>query len=247
MHGEPGGVRRRSARRRLRDVLSTALVGVVLAAGCRALRLAADDGAAPAAAPVATRTPQAPAVARVVATGTTRPPTGSKTAVDRRVFILSDSVVAGAAFAIPKVLDGWQVVIDGKPSRLIDAGVEVLRARRAELGGVVLVQLGNNYLGDAQAFGAALDQLYDLVGPDRWLILMRVYPIQSNRSEVNGAIDALASAHPNVRVADWPAVEDANPGSTYADRLHLNMRGAEVMARFVRDQVGAVAGQAPPR
>ena len=156
-------------------------------------------------------------------------------------------MIVGGAFAIPDALPGWRVVIDGKPSRMVDAGVDQLRARRSELGSVVLVQLGNNYLGDEAAFAAALGELYDLVGPDRWLILVHVYPIQANRAEVNGAIDALAAAHPNVRVADWPAVQDANPGSTYADHLHLTMHGAELMAGFVRDVVGEVAGRAPPR
>ena len=213
----------------------------MLAAGCRVVRFATSDVDAD------RRTAPPAAVARVTpvrAAPPTQPPTAPAA---RELFILSDSVIDGASYAIPDALPGWRVVMDGKPSRMIDAGVAQLRARQSELGTVVLVQLGNNYLGDEVAFAEALDELYALVGPDRWLILVHVYPIQANRAEVNGAIDALAAAHPNVRVADWPAVQDANPGSTYADQLHLNMRGAELMAGFVRDVVGGVAVRAPPR
>jgi hypothetical protein len=235
--------RGRSARRRLRTIVAAAVAGLVVAAGCRAVRVGVADPGVPArSSPPST---QEGALQPSSASAST-PPSAVAAVPDRRVFVLSDSVIKGAAFAIPEALSGWEVVLDGKPSRMVDAGVAELRTRRAELGSVVVVQLGNNYLGDEEAFSASLEELHALVGPDRWLILLHVYPIQANRAEVNGAIDALAGEHPNVRVADWPAVQDANPGCTYGDHLHLNMRGAEVMAGFVRDQVAEVAGRPPP-
>lgn len=242
MHGAPAPVRGRSARYRLRHVLGAAVMGVLVAASCRGLRLTPPDhdsgqsGRALAATPAVATT-----------TSTTQPRTTPVALPKHRVFILSDSVIWGARYAVPDALPGWDVVLDGKGGRLIDAGVAELRYRQSDLGSVVVVQLGNNYLGDERAFATALDELYAIVGPDRWLILLHVYPIQANRAEVNGAIDALAAAHPNVRVADWPAIENANPTTTYADHLHLNMRGARVMAEFLRAQVDEVAGRAPPR
>ena len=273
MNSEPGRVRAPSARTRLLQlVVATALVGVVLTAGLRAVRLAGENATSPdhratgrtsAADSLATQTRPseqaapskqtspskraAPSKREPQVTSPTTPPATSLVAHrERRLFVLSDSVINGAASAIPKSLPGWEVVVDGKASRLIGAGVDEIEARRDELGPVVLVQLGNNYLGDERAFAEQLERLWGLVGPDRWLILLHVYPIQENRAEVNGAIDAFAAAHPNVRVADWPAVQDANPGTAYADDLHLTMQGAEVMAGFIRDTVTRVADRSPP-
>ena len=107
-----------------------------------------------------------------------------------------------------------------------------------------MAQVGNNYDGDEAAFAAGLDQLYDVVGPDRTLILLHVYPIEENRAEVNAAIDALAAKHHNVKVADWPAVVAADPSIATKDGLHLKPRGTEVMAQFVKQQLDALPRRA---
>ena len=177
-----------------------------------------------------------------VATTTTTVP------ADKRLFILSDSVMLGALQTIPAALPDWKVTFDGKESRFITAGVDDLRARQAELGPVVMVQLGNNYDGGETAFAEKLDELYDIVGPERTLILLHVYPIEPNRAEVNAAIDALAAKHDNVKVADWPAMVVADPSIATHDGLHLKPQGTEVMALFVKEQLDAVPASAlvPP-
>ena len=71
---------------------------------------------------------------------------------------------------------------------------------------------------------------------------MKVVEFQPDRAEVNAAIDALAARHPNVEVADWPAVVRADPTIATADGLHLKPRGAEAMADFVEQQVEAASG-----
>ena len=175
-------------------------------------------------------------------TSTTAAPTTTSTTVplDKRLFVLSDSVLLGALDTVPAALPDWKVTFDGKESRFVTAAVDELRARQAELGPVVMVQVGNNYDGDEVAFAAALDQLYEVVGPDRTLILLHVFPIEENRAEVNAAIDALAATHPNVKVADWPAVVAADPSIATKDGLHLKPRGTEVMAQFVKQQLDAL-------
>jgi hypothetical protein len=175
------------------------------------------------------------------ATSTTVAPTTATTApLDKRLFILSDSVMLGALNTVPAALPDWKVTFDGKESRFITAAVDELRARQGELGPVVMAQVGNNYDGDEAAFAAGLDALYDVVGPDRTLILLHVYPIEENRAEVNAALDALAAKHPNVKVADWPSVVDADPSIATKDGLHLKPRGTEVMAQFVKQQLDAL-------
>src|SRR6188472_1625703 len=136
MHSEPGRVRGRSARHRLLIVLGGAIAGLVLAASCRLVRSAASEvdaeRPAEARALVAKATPASAPMTTAPATTAPAP------TMPRELFILSDSVIVGGAFAIPAALPGWRIVIDGKPSRMIAAGVDQLRSRRAELGSVVL-------------------------------------------------------------------------------------------------------------
>jgi len=181
---------------------------------------------------------------RATTTSTTAAPATTTTPLDKRLFVLSDSVMLGALDTVPAALPDWKVTFDGKESRFITAAVGDLQARQAELGPVVMAQIGNNYDGDEAAYAAGLDALYDVVGPDRTLILLHVYPIEENRAEVNAAIDALAAKHPNVKVADWPAVVAADPSIATRDGLHLKPSGTEAMAQFVKQQLDALPPEA---
>lgn len=49
---------------------------------------------------------------------------------DNRVYVLGDSVVLGAQTTLPAALVGWRTTFDAQESRLIDQGLEVLRARK---------------------------------------------------------------------------------------------------------------------
>lgn len=51
---------------------------------------------------------------------------------DNRVYVLGDSVILGAQYDVPKALTGWKVTFDAHESRLVNHGLGVLKARKAE-------------------------------------------------------------------------------------------------------------------
>lgn len=163
---------------------------------------------------------------------------GVAAAPDRRVFVLGDSVVLGAAMAIPFDLGGWSVTIDAKVSRFLNQGIDVVKARRADIGSVAVVQLGNNYLGNRQQFAGQIDGMMSALAGVHRVVWVTVAEFMPNRRDVNDEIRAAAQRYPNVVVADWNAIWSANPSFTGSDRLHLDRAGAMAMAKVIGDAVG---------
>jgi len=176
---------------------------------------------------------------------TSPPPTPSTTVEppaltsgdDHRVFVLGDSTLLGAAATVPAALVGWSVTFDAVGSRRLPQGLEVLRARRSEIGRVVVIQTGNNFIADEGPFGAQIDQAMGLLdGVQRvvWLTVAEKWP---SRVAINDAIRASAQRWPQIVVADWAGAIAAH--SEYAeDMLHLSSSGREAIARLIAAAVG---------
>lgn len=96
-------------------------------------------------APTTTTTPAAP------------PPT-PRPVVGGSVFVLGDSALLGARDAVPTALPGWNVIVDAVGSRRLPQAIEVLRARRGEIGDVAVIQQGNNHIASEGSFGAQMDE-----------------------------------------------------------------------------------------
>lgn len=179
----------------------------------------------PAAAPtrIAPRPPVAPA-----------PPVSG---TDNRVFVEGDSVLLGARYAVPAALPGWRVTMDTVGSRRLPQAIEVLRARRGEIGRVVVIQMGNNYLAAEGSFGAQIDQAMTVLrGVPRvvWLTVAEKWP---SRVLINRQIRAAAARWPAIRVADWARALAAHPEYA-ADMLHLSPAGRTAIAALIAAQVG---------
>ncbi len=159
---------------------------------------------------------------------------------DRRLFIMSDSVVLGAKDTLPKALPTWKVNLDGKVSRFFKAGLDVLKARRAEIGRVAVIQMGNNYGGDPTIFRSEIEQAVKILAGVQWIVFLTVFEYRGQQAEVNNELRAAATRHPNVRVADWNAFEQAHPGHTSRDGLHLKPSGAVLMAGFIASVVNSL-------
>ncbi len=187
---------------------------------------------APATTAPATTTPPPPPPTTTVATTTPPLPAG-----DNRVFVLGDSVLLGGQETVPAALTGWVVTYDAVGSRRLPQGIEVLRARRSEIGRVVVIQQGNNYIAGEGSFAAQIDQaMAVLAGVDRvvWLTVAEKWP---SRVEINAAIRAAPQRWPQAVVADWAAMVAAHP--EYAsDMLHLTTSGRLAIARLIADHVG---------
>ncbi len=136
---------------------------------------------------------------------------------------MGDSVLLGAAEEIPAALPGWNVIVDAKVSRFLNQGIEVLQARRAEIGagGVVVIQQGNNYLGSEQQFREEIDQTMAVLAGVPKVVWITVSEFTRSRVDVNREILAAAERYPNIVLADWNGIWLANRAFTSHDGLHL--------------------------
>jgi hypothetical protein len=138
---------------------------------------------------------------------------------------------------VRSALNGWVVTYDAVGSRRLPQGIDVLRARRSEIGRVVVIQQGNNYIAAEGLFASQIDEaMRVLKGTSRvvWLTVAEKWP---SRVVINNAIRAAASRWPTIVVGDWARLIAAHP--EYAgDQLHLSPSGRAAMARLIDQCVG---------
>ena len=176
---------------------------------------------------------------------TTAAPTTTTTlpqVTQNHVFVLGDSVLLGAANEIPAALPGWQVIVDAKVSRFLNQGIEVLQARWAEIGdaGVVVIQQGNNYLGNEQQFRDEIDQTMAVLAGVPKVVWLTVAEFTQSRVDVNKEILAAAQRYPNIALVDWNGTWLPNRRAFVSrDGLHLTRPGARAMAALIASVVGA--------
>jgi lysophospholipase L1-like esterase len=151
--------------------------------------------------------------------------------------VLGDSVLISAEPYVRSALRGWVVTYDAEGSRRLPQGIQTLKARRSEIGRVVVIQQGNNYLASEGDFGDQIDQAMRVLrGTSRvvWLTVAEKWP---SRVEINREIRAAASRWPTIVVGDWAKLVKAHP--EYAgDQLHLSPEGRRAIARLIAQCVG---------
>jgi hypothetical protein len=162
-----------------------------------------------------------------------RPITGG----GNRVFVLGDSVLLGAKETVPAALRGWVVTFDAEGSRRLPQGIEVLRARRAEIGAVVVIMLGNNYIAAEGSYASQMDEAMRVLTGVRRVVWLTVAEKWASRVTINNAIRAAPQRWPQIVVADWARLVAAHP--EYAsDQLHLTWAGREAIASLIASKVG---------
>jgi hypothetical protein len=180
-------------------------------------------------------------------TTATLPPTTTTTRVpitDARIFLMGDSVMAALnpnyTDEAHKILGafGWHVTIDAAESRFPTAGIEVLRARRREMGQVVVIQMSNNYGGDEAQWARQIDTMFDVLDGIPEVVFLTVSEFRADRRGVNAELRAALERHPNMLLADWNAVGASSPSFLANDGLHLSPKGAHAMAVLIASVVG---------
>lgn len=180
-------------------------------------------------------------------TTSTLPPTTTTTRVpitDPRIFLMGDSVMAalnpGYTDEAHKALGafGWEVTIDAAESRFPTAGIEVLKARRREMGQVVVIQMSNNYGGDEHQWARQIDTMFDVLNGVPEVVFLTVSEFRPDRREVNAELERALSRHPNMLLADWNALGASSPSFLASDGLHLSPNGAHAMAVLIASEVG---------
>ncbi|WP_418277759.1 acyltransferase family protein [Isoptericola jiangsuensis] len=157
-----------------------------------------------------------------------------------RISAFGDSVLSGAA---PALLDRFPGIdVDGLPIRKWVDAPEIVRAaeRDGDLREVVVLQFGTN--GGFAWNGAveALEEIIDLAGPDRTVVVVSTVGVSSWVPETNKTLDKIAAKHDNVYVAPWADAVRDRPGLLYDDRTHPNVEGIEVYAKVLKKTLAQI-------
>jgi len=186
-------------------------------------------------------------------------PAGAETIDERagrpRVYVLHDSVMLSARDDVRAALPDHEVNYDGFGGFLVSAAPEVITNQRHLIDDIVVIQLGTNYLGDANFFRASVRRTLDVLRDVERVIWVTPQRYRPGMDTVNAILDAEAWERPNVELADWTSIA-ADPAMTWLPGdVHLTWEGqrriAELVARHVRGRgvyddapVGAVAARA---
>jgi hypothetical protein len=152
----------------------------------------------------------------------------------RATWVQGDSVLAGAKDQVRAGLGGWDAKVEAFVGLGTRHAIQIFRDRQAELGSVVVIELGLNDWGmSTEAYGRLLDEVMAVLAGRHviWLTSARFRP---EMDRVNNAIRAADARHANFDVLEWGPLVDAHPEATYSDRLHLRPAGQRLMADAIR-------------
>lgn len=154
------------------------------------------------------------------------------------VMVIGDSVFIGTAGAIPAALPDWVVTYDAEANRRLAQAIDLIVDRRDEVGGAVVIHLGNNYIpGERGEFAGQIDTMMLQLWFVPQVVWVTVPEVNTGRAEINEDIRAAAERWPNMVVVDWAPEIAANPDWSW-DGLHLTPAGREAMAERLADALG---------
>ena len=161
-----------------------------------------------------------------------------------RVFVFGDSVILGTKAVLPQHLAGWDVVIDAEESRFEHEAPDVLRARRSEIGRVAVILIGHNS-GAGYNHETWIRRMMDeLAGVER-VVFLTAAEWGPGPADYNETLRRIAPEYPSIVIADWNALNRANPGYTF-DGLHLLGPGQTAMSELIARAVGPLPVSPPP-
>jgi hypothetical protein len=160
----------------------------------------------------------------------------------RDVTAIGDSVMSASAPALADVLPG--IYIDAKPDREMPAGLSIVRqlAASGKLRPVVVMGLGTNYI----VTTSQLQQLLQVIGPHRKLVLINTYVPDGWSKQVNATDAAFIRQHPKVVLADWYDTIKNRLYLLWPDQVHPIVPGTMVYARMVDQAIQATRRPSGP-
>ena len=150
---------------------------------------------------------------------------------EKSISVIGDSVFLGAAPAFQKYYE--DAVIDAKISRQVYQALDIAKKlnKKKKLGDTVIIALGIN-----GNFNPATGQaLIDYLGTDREIYWINAYGEDRDiQKKVNKTIQQLIKKNKHVHLIDWASKAKKHPDWFYQDETHLNTKGQEGYARFVK-------------
>jgi peptidoglycan/LPS O-acetylase OafA/YrhL len=160
-----------------------------------------------------------------------------------QITAIGDSVMLAAAPELQAELPG--ISIDAVVSRQMSAAPALVQQQRdaGTLRAVVLVELGTN--GPIQR--SALEQLHQIVGPDRQIIVVSAQAPRGWTDGVNATLSAFAQQYRNVVLANWHDAVQPHLAELNRDQIHFGGAGARLFTSVVKDALQQLAELPPSR
>lgn len=158
-----------------------------------------------------------------------------------QITAIGDSVMLASATGLYEAFPG--IEIDAAVSRPFSsiATIVASKLREGTLRDVILVGLGTNGPIDT----AYLDEMREIAGPDRQVVLMTVYAPRWWIPEVNRALSTYALRHRDVELANWGYVIADQTNLLARDRVHPGPVGGRLYAGSVMEALQRLA-ELPP-
>lgn len=170
---------------------------------------------------------------------TPTPPPAPDAIAGDEITAIGDSVMLASAPSLLEKFPGIEV--DAEVSRSVWSGPDMLRALddAGRLRPYVVVALGTNGPVDE----GVLQQMADITGPDRQLILVNAYAPRDWIPGVNADLDAFADQRRGVTVADWSSMISGHEELLAGDRIHPGTAGGDLFARSVEEALTSTEEQ----
>jgi len=153
---------------------------------------------------------------------------------------IGDSVMLASTVALQQRFPG--MTIDAEVSRHYSGGEGSIQAMvdDGSMGEYVVLGFGTN----GQAFDGELDQIRDMLGPDRKMILVVPFGYVDGIQDAADQVIAYAAENPDVYLAPWCQQAVDHPEDLIGDGVHPDEQGQQLYADAVEDALRqAVAGK----
>jgi peptidoglycan/LPS O-acetylase OafA/YrhL len=154
---------------------------------------------------------------------------------------VGDSVMLASAPELRQVYPGMN--IDAVVSRQMNALPAIVQALKdsGQLRPILVVGLGTN----GPIARATLDQVRDLLGPNRQMVVINVEEPRGWESEVNGTLSQFASDYENVELSDWYTAISPHISILARDQIHPGPAGGRIYTAALQAALSRLA-KLPP-
>jgi hypothetical protein len=166
------------------------------------------------------------------------PPAGAK---GSNLDAVGDSVMLASAPELTQVYPGMS--IDAVVSRQMSSLPAIVEALKdsGQLRQILVVGLGTN----GPIARATLDQVHDMLGPNRQMVVINVEEPRSWEGEVNSTLSQFASDYENVELSDWYTAISPHISILAHDHIHPGPTGGRIYTAALQAALSRLAALPP--
>jgi hypothetical protein len=172
------------------------------------------------------------------------PPPPAGPALPHDVLVIGDSLAVGMADYLRAALPGWRVRIDGKISRPLGVGMQIL-AQEPDVPAIVAFSLFTN--DDPSATGtlerAVRASATRPGGCAVWATIVRPPYNGVSYDAANRVLERLGSELPDLRLADWAGAVAQSPSFVGGDGVHATPEGYRARGELYAAAIRQCAGE----